>query len=163
MVNGRFSVLALPGYPVEDGFLSGRDLEVYAAIVVGFFGRFQVKICQLDLAGAAVFEIEKRVADDGVVENVGLVTVLENKNGGRLGDDRFVGNFGHGLRGIAASGGWCERWCNAGVGIGRVVIRLWSVGNVDGLRDAHDDGTVVLVVAMVVGGRRSGSQRIKER
>jgi hypothetical protein len=64
-------------------------------IVVGFAGGREIEVGQQDLVGAAQAEVEEGIAYDGVVNHVGLVSVLENE------DSRWL--VGHGICWFRAS------------------------------------------------------------
>src|ERR1700735_2179817 len=53
----------------------GWNLEVHAAIVVGFVRGRQIEVGKQDFVGAAGGEVKERIAHDGVVQHVGLVSV----------------------------------------------------------------------------------------
>ncbi len=66
------------------GFVAGRNAESQAAILVGCRGCGQVEIRQRDFFRALGREIPECLADDGVVSNLLLALIAEDKNcGGR--------------------------------------------------------------------------------
>ena len=48
-------------------------------------GGGEIEVGEKDLAGAARGEVKERIADDGVVEHVGMMAVFENQHGRGLG------------------------------------------------------------------------------
>src|ERR1700678_535322 len=74
----------LPGY-------AGRELEVYAIVVIHFTGGGEVEIGQQDFLGSAIGEVKECIAHNRVVQHVGLVAVFENEHGRRLSSHGLFG------------------------------------------------------------------------
>ena len=82
-------------------------LEVDSAIVVLVRRRRQIEIGERNLTAMAVGQIEESVADNRIILNFELVTVLEHENGVRLGRSRFsaadIASFWCSLRNLVGS------------------------------------------------------------
>src|SRR5208282_6634531 len=78
--NGGSGVLKnlLPG-------CAGRNLEVHATVVVDLAGGGEIEVGEQDLVGPVCGKVKGCIAHDRVVEDLGPVTVFENKHGRRLG------------------------------------------------------------------------------
>src|ERR1700690_3333757 len=72
----------------------GRNLELYALVVVSFTGGGEVEVGEQDFAGAAAGKIKQGIADDRVVDDVRSMSVLEHEHCGGLDCDRLFGRFG---------------------------------------------------------------------
>jgi hypothetical protein len=101
-----------------------RNLEVYATVIVGFAGSWEIEVGEENLVGAARAEVKERIAHDGVVEHVGLVAVFENEHGRGLS--------GHGLFCLVGSVSFRSRIAVGGAFGGRICVpRARSVDVVD--------------------------------
>ncbi len=58
-------------------------LEIDACFFVGFLGGGQIQVGEQDLARAAFSKVKQGVADDGVIDYVGMVSIFEDKDSGR--------------------------------------------------------------------------------
>src|SRR4029077_9427002 len=61
-----------------------RNLEVHAAVVIGFACGGEIEVGEENLVGAARAEVKQSIAHDGVIDHVGLMAVFENEHRRRL-------------------------------------------------------------------------------